>query len=115
MLVSLLIIDNRSGIHFEFVSLFCEVGKEVKSEGRGGVDVEGRDRSRVERTVERADEYRILEVEVQIDVEMKIGIRKLSWRSTWKVEIETEIEMESDMNIEYQRSRCSSIEREKQI
>jgi hypothetical protein len=34
--------------------------------------------------------------------------------STWKVEIETEIEFESDMNIEYQRSRCSSIEREMQ-
>jgi hypothetical protein len=34
--------------------------------------------------------------------------------STWKVEIETEIEFESDMNIEYQRSSCSLIEREMQ-
>jgi hypothetical protein len=104
-------------VHSEFVSSFCEVGKEVKSEDRegGGVDVEGRDRSRVERTVEGTDEHQGFEVEVQIDVEMKIGIRKWSWRSTWKVEIETEIEFESDMNIEFQRSRCSSIEREKQI
>lgn len=86
-----------------------------RKEEAGGVDVEGRDRSRVERTVEGTDEYRGFRSRGAVRSRGRCRLNRWSWRSTWKVEIETEIEFESDMNVEHQRSSCSLIEREMQI